>query len=46
MEVQSAPLELPTALLVTGSYPLWTLSFEDGGDADYDDLILRVKASE
>jgi hypothetical protein len=46
MEVQSAPLELPTALRVTGDYPVWTLNFEDGGDTDYDDLVLRVRAIE
>jgi hypothetical protein len=46
MEVQSAPLELPTALRVSGAYPEWTLNFEDGGDTDVDDLVLRVRAIE
>lgn len=46
MEVQSAPLALPTALRVSGAYPEWTLNFEDGGDTDYNDLVLRVRAIE
>jgi hypothetical protein len=31
-------------LRVTGSYPEWTLEFEDGADADFNDLVLKVTA--
>jgi hypothetical protein len=37
------------ALHVTGSYPTWTLAFDDGvggvGEPDYDDLIITVTAT-
>lgn len=35
----------PPSLLATGTYPNWTLTFEDGGDQDFNDIILRVTAT-
>jgi hypothetical protein len=29
---------------VTGAFPNWTVSFEDGGDADFNDVVLSVLA--
>lgn len=43
--VEAAPLPSPAELRVTGAYPQWTVIFEDGGDADYDDVIIEVKAT-
>ena len=34
----------PPGLKVTGAYPDWTISFEDGGDQDFNDLVLAVNA--
>jgi len=31
-------------LRVTGSYPQWTLEFEDGADTDFNDLVMTVTA--
>lgn len=31
-------------LRVTGSYPEWTLEFEDGADSDFNDLLMTVTA--
>lgn len=42
--IVSAPLPNPAALRATGSYPQWTLNFEDGGDTDFDDVVLTVTA--
>ncbi|HEU4648450.1 MAG TPA: hypothetical protein VFS33_05280 [Gemmatimonadales bacterium] len=42
--VTSATLEFPPKLLVSGAYPSWTVTFEDGGDSDMDDIILQVTA--
>lgn len=51
-EVLSGSLKLETtpALRVTGSYPSWTLEFDDGEDAtppepDFNDLIIKVTAT-
>ena len=33
------------AVRATGTYPVWTLTFEDGGDSDFNDIILRVTAT-
>jgi hypothetical protein len=44
-EVIAPRLTNPPRLLVSGSYPEWTLTFEDGGDADFDDLVLRLTAT-
>jgi len=42
--VTSATLEFPPKLVVSGSYPSWTVTFEDGGDNDNNDIILQVSA--
>ncbi|MEO8225218.1 MAG: hypothetical protein ABI661_10475 [Gammaproteobacteria bacterium] len=42
--IVSAPLPNPSALRATGSYPQWTLEFEDGGDSDFNDVVLTVTA--
>lgn len=34
----------PPAFVATGAYPEWTLTFEDGGDSDFNDIVLRVRA--
>ena len=34
----------PPAFVSTGAYPEWTLTFEDGGDSDFNDIVLLVKA--
>ncbi|HEX6091283.1 MAG TPA: hypothetical protein VFZ13_14080 [Gemmatimonadales bacterium] len=34
----------PPAFVSSGAYPEWTLTFEDGGDSDFNDIILLVRA--
>jgi hypothetical protein len=29
---------------VSGSYPEWTLTYEDGADEDFDDMIMTLTA--
>jgi len=29
---------------VTGAFPVWQVEFEDGGDGDFDDIIIEVRA--
>ena len=43
-EVVAPQLANPPALRVTGSYPEWVLSFDDGVDQDFDDLVMTVTA--
>ena len=43
--VEAAPLPREAELRVSGDWPRWTVIFEDGGDADYDDVIIEVKAT-
>jgi PKD repeat protein len=43
-EVIAPLLANPPALRVSGAYPEWTLHYEDGADADFDDLIMTVTA--
>jgi PKD repeat protein len=43
-EVIAPLLANPPALHVSGSYPEWTLHYEDGVDTDFDDLIMTVTA--
>ena len=31
-------------LQVTGEYPVWTLTYEDGGDNDFNDLHMTLTA--
>lgn len=44
-EVVSAKLQNNPVLRVSGTAPTWTLEFEDGGDTDYNDLVLTVTAT-
>jgi hypothetical protein len=43
--IQSFELANPPSFRATGSYPNWTLTFEDGGDSDFNDIILQVTAT-
>ena len=43
-EVIAPLLANPPALRVTGSYPQWTLNYEDGVDTDFNDLVMTVTA--
>ena len=43
-EVIAPLLANPPALRVSGSYPVWTLNYEDGVDTDFDDLVMTVTA--
>jgi hypothetical protein len=44
-KIESFELASPPSLRATGTYPVWTLTFEDGGDSDFNDIILRVTAT-
>lgn len=44
IEVDSDQFANPPGLRVTGSYPEWTVRFEDGFDDDFDDITLTVTA--
>ena len=44
LEVDSDQFAGEPGLRVTGTYPSWTIRFEDGYDTDFDDLVLRVDA--
>jgi hypothetical protein len=44
-QITSAQLPNPASLRAIGSYPSWTLDFEDGGDADFNDMVLQVNAT-
>ncbi len=43
-EVVAPLLANPPRLRVDGSYPVWTLTYEDGADADFDDMNLTLTA--
>jgi PKD repeat protein len=43
-EIIAPRLANPPRLLVNGSYPEWTLTYEDGGDADFNDMIMTLTA--
>jgi PKD domain len=43
-EVVAPLLSNPPRLQVSGEYPVWTLTYEDGGDADFNDLQLTLTA--
>jgi hypothetical protein len=43
-EVIAPLLDNPPQLRVTGDYPEWTLTYEDGEDADFNDLVLVLTA--
>ncbi len=44
-EVIAPLLSNPPALRVEGSYPEWTIKYEDGDDDDFNDLIMTVTAT-
>ena len=35
----------PPSFVSSGAYPEWTLTFEDGGDSDFNDIVLQVTAT-
>jgi hypothetical protein len=35
----------PPRFLASGAYPTWTLTFEDGFDTDFNDIVLQVAAT-
>jgi hypothetical protein len=37
-------LSNPPQLRVSGAYPEWTLTYEDGVDQDFDDLVMTLTA--
>lgn len=43
-EVVAPQLEFPPRLRVTGSYPEWILTYEDGEDADFNDMMMTLVA--
>jgi hypothetical protein len=43
-EVVAPLLNDPPRLLVSGTYPEWTLTYEDGVDDDFNDLVLTLTA--
>jgi hypothetical protein len=44
IEFESDQFANPPGLRVTGAYPTWTVSFEDGFDLDFNDIVLSVVA--
>ena len=44
LEVLSDQFANPPGLSVTGAYPNWTVSFEDGYDTDFNDIVMNVEA--
>ena len=44
LEVMSDQFANPPGLRVSGAYPSWTVSFEDGYDTDFNDIVLNVEA--
>lgn len=44
-QITSAQLPNPAALRASGTFPNWTLDFEDGGDTDFNDMVLQVSAT-
>jgi PKD repeat protein len=43
-EVEAPLLQGAPGLHVTGQYPVWNLTFEDGEDADFNDLVMTLRA--
>jgi hypothetical protein len=43
-EVEAPLLQQAPRLHVAGEYPVWTLTFEDGEDADFNDLVMTLRA--
>lgn len=46
LQIVSPQLQRSPSLQASGSYPTWTINFEDGGDADLNDLVLQVAATQ
>ena len=44
VQIISSQLERAPSLRATGQFPNWTLTFEDGGDSDINDVVLAVTA--
>ena len=44
-EIESRQLRNAASLRASGTYPSWTLTFEDGGDQDFNDIVLQVTAT-
>ena len=44
MEFTSDQFANPPAIRVNGTYPQWTINFEDGFDQDFNDVVLQVTA--
>ena len=45
VQIISTQLERAPSLVATGQFPNWTLTFEDGGDSDINDVVLSVVAN-
>lgn len=45
IQIESARAGASSALRATGAFPEWIVEFEDGGDSDFDDLVLRITAT-
>jgi PKD repeat protein len=43
-EVVAPVLDNPPQLIVSGSYPEWVLTYEDGMDQDFNDMVLTLTA--
>lgn len=43
-EIIAPRLTNPPQLIVSGSYPEWTLTYEDGADADFNDIVFTLTA--
>jgi hypothetical protein len=43
-EMVAPMLAQPPTLVVAGEYPVWTLTYEDGADADFNDMHLTLTA--
>jgi hypothetical protein len=43
-EMVAPVLDNPPQLRVSGSYPEWTLTYEDGMDQDFNDMVLTLTA--
>ena len=44
LAVTSSIIDKQPTLVATGEYPVWHLNFEDGGDQDFNDLVIDVIA--
>jgi hypothetical protein len=44
-EIIAPRLANPPRLLVNRSYPEWTMTYEDLGDADFNDLVITLTAT-